>query len=63
MKLKDIKEHIQKLNSDKDQLVTTYKANGKEYKKLRQMDESLTRYLNETSTNMLEKIVNPIQNK
>ena len=54
VKLMDIEDHIQKLTDDKDQLIETYKAKEKEYKKLRQMDESLTRYLSEPSANTLE---------
>ena len=63
IKLRDIEEHIHKLSADKSQLVASYKTKEKEYTKLRQMDDSLTRYLSGSSSNTPEKTINHNRDK
>ena len=61
LRLKDIEGHYQKLLSDKDALKASYKSKQREYRKLKQMSDSLTTYLNEPTHNQPEKIRRPEQ--
>ena len=56
LRLKDIEEHYQKLLSDKDILSASFKTKQRECRKLKQMSDSLTTYLNEPARNQPEKI-------
>ncbi len=47
LRLNDIEEHYQKLLSDKNILGASYKSKQRECRKLKQMSDSLTTYLNE----------------
>ena len=55
LRLKDIEEHYQKLLSDKDILRASFKTKQRECRKLKQMSDSLTTFLNEPTQNLSEK--------
>ena len=55
MRLKDIEDHITKISADREQLIASFKSKEQEYDKLRQMDKSLTTYLNEPTHKTSDK--------
>ena len=55
MRLKDIEDHITKISADREQLIASFKSKEQEYDKLRQMDKSLTTYLNEPTHTTSDK--------